>query len=151
MLSCIESRNAKNTVGTSLTFTLPLQKSTTASFSTMTKPYANGSCYTETSCSLTSPSLQTCEFSSLTSKALTQARKCKRMPEDDLQSGQVTPVCDGTAAPVLPPQSTASTSMYVPTAVVQTMSTVLAPTNPKRARIGDSAAKPINHLQCGFN
>jgi hypothetical protein len=78
------------------------------------------------------------------SEAQTWARKRKRTPNNDLQSGRVTPVCNGTVASALPPQNAVSTNMYVPTAALLTTSTVPAPTNPKRARIGDNVAKPIN-------
>ena len=76
LLSHIGAKNVKNTADTYLTSLPPLQKSTTASSSTMTEPCTNKSCSAETSCSLTSPNLVTCEFNSSTSEA--QTLVCKQ-------------------------------------------------------------------------
>jgi hypothetical protein len=66
--------------------------------------------------------LRACAYNSLTSEVPTRAHKRKRTRDDDLQSD-----------PCL---------RWNP---VLTTSTVPAPTNPKRARIGDNVVKPIRH------
>jgi hypothetical protein len=114
-----------------LTSLLPLRKSTTASFSTMTELYASRLHYAKTSYSLTLMSSGTCEYNFLMPEVKIWGHKCKQMWDGDLQSSLVTPVCGRTKVSVPPPWNTASTNMSVPTAAALTTSTMPAPTNQK--------------------